>query len=45
MWDELKTWQTSLDLYKSGATSDCDPIIYLNVYYDVSLKRQTCSSE
>ncbi|XP_062582873.1 uncharacterized protein LOC134244630, partial [Saccostrea cucullata] len=44
MWDELKTWQTSLGLYKSGSASDYDTTIYLTAYNGGSLKRQTCNS-
>lgn len=44
MWDELKTWQTSLGLYKSGAASDYDTTIYLTAYNGGSLKKQTCNS-
>lgn len=45
MWDELKTWQTSLGLYKSGSASDYDTTIYLTAYNGGSLKRQTCNSK
>ena len=45
MWDELKTWQSSLGLYKSGAASDYDATIYLSAYNGASLKRQTCNSK
>lgn len=44
MWDKLKTWQTSLRLYKSGSASDYDTTIYLTAYNGGSLKRQTCNS-
>lgn len=44
MWDELKTWQTSLGLYKSGSASDYDTTIYLTAYNGGSLKRQICNS-
>lgn len=44
MLDELKIWQTSLGLYKSGSASDYDTTIYLTAYNGGSLKRQTCNS-
>jgi len=44
LWDELKTWQSSLGLYKTGSASDYDTTIYLTAYNGGTLKRQTCSS-
>ncbi|VDI29258.1 Hypothetical predicted protein [Mytilus galloprovincialis] len=44
LWDELKTWQSSLGLYKTGAASDYDTTIYLTAYNGGTLKRQTCNS-
>ncbi|XP_062601644.1 uncharacterized protein LOC134263323 [Saccostrea cucullata] len=44
LWDELKTWQSSLGLYKTGSASDYDTTIYLTTYNGGTLKRQTCSS-
>lgn len=42
--DGLKTWQSSLGLYKTGSASDYDTTIYLTAYNGGTLKRQTCSS-
>ncbi|CAC5365726.1 unnamed protein product [Mytilus coruscus] len=44
LWDELKTWQSSLGLYKTGSASDYDTTIYLTAYNGGTLKRQTCST-